>query len=85
VAADRWSCPAPCMSIILHNHDLRSYFSDRDPASSLDCLGWCGASMSPFYTDGDLAGTLVSFSPSVRRRRCSQAGCRGSQVGPVAL
>jgi hypothetical protein len=30
--------------------------------------------MSAFYTEGDLAGTSVSFSPSGRRRRCSQAG-----------
>ena len=30
--------------------------------------------MSPFYTEGDLAGTPVSFSPSVRRMRCSQVG-----------
>jgi hypothetical protein len=30
--------------------------------------------MSPFHPDGDLAGTPGSFSPSVRRRRCSQAG-----------
>jgi hypothetical protein len=30
--------------------------------------------MSPFYTEGDLAGTSVSFSPSVRRMRCSQVG-----------
>jgi hypothetical protein len=67
VAADRWSCPAPWMSMILDKGDIRSYFSDREPASSLDVLGWCRASMSPFYTEGDLAGTPVSFSPSVRR------------------
>jgi hypothetical protein len=30
--------------------------------------------MSPFYMEGDLAGTPVLFSPSVRRRRCSQVG-----------
>jgi len=29
--------------------------------------------MSPFYSEGDLAGTPVSFSPSVRRMRGSQA------------
>jgi hypothetical protein len=28
--------------------------------------------MSPFYMEGDLAGTPVSFSPSVRKMRCSQ-------------
>jgi hypothetical protein len=67
VAADRWSCPAPWMSMILDKGDIRSHVSDREPASSLDVLGWCGASMSPFYTEGDLAGTPVSFSPSVRR------------------
>jgi hypothetical protein len=58
---------APWMSMILHNRDIRSLLSDRDPASSLDVLGWVGASMSPFSTEGDLAGTPVSFSPSVRR------------------
>jgi hypothetical protein len=30
--------------------------------------------MSPFYPEGDLAGTPVSFSRSVRKRRCSQVG-----------
>jgi len=30
------------------------------------------ALMSSFYAEGDLAGTPVSFSPSVRKRRCSQ-------------
>jgi hypothetical protein len=74
VAADRWSGPAPWMSIILHNRDIRSRLSDREPASSLDVLGWIGVVMSPFYLEGDLAGTPVSFSPSVRRMRCSQAG-----------
>jgi hypothetical protein len=33
-----------------------------------------GASMSPFYINGDLAGTSVSFSPSVRTMRGSQVG-----------
>jgi hypothetical protein len=37
-----WSGPAPWMSIIPHNHDIRSYLSDREPASSLDVLGWRG-------------------------------------------
>ena len=54
--------------------DIRSHFLDCEPASSLDCLGWRGAVMSPFCSDGDLAGTPVSFSPSVRRMRCSQVG-----------
>jgi hypothetical protein len=54
--------------------DIRSHVLDRETASSLDILGWRGAVMSPFYTDGDLAGTPGSFSPSVRRRRGSQAG-----------
>jgi hypothetical protein len=72
VAADRWSCPAPWMSIILYNRDIRSLLSDRAPASSLHCLGWCGASISPLYTEGDLEGMPASFSPSVRSRRCSQ-------------
>jgi hypothetical protein len=62
------------MSIILHNRDIRSHFSDRAPASSLEFLGWCGAVMSPFHTEGDLAGTPVPFSPSVRKMRCSQVG-----------
>jgi hypothetical protein len=48
MAADWWSGPAPWMSIIPHNHDIRSYLSDREPASSLDVLGWRGAAMSPF-------------------------------------
>ena len=60
------------MSIILHNRDIRSHLSDCKPASSLDFLGWCGASMSPFYTEGDLEGRYFSFSPSVRSRRRSQ-------------
>jgi site-specific recombinase XerD len=30
--------------------------------------------MSPFYTEGDLEGSPVSFSPNVRRMRCSQVG-----------
>jgi hypothetical protein len=65
---------ASWMSMIRHNRDIRSLVSDRAPASSLPVLGWLGASMSPFDTEGDLAGTPVSFSPSVRRRRGSQAG-----------
>jgi hypothetical protein len=73
-AADRWSGPVPWMSRILHNGDIRSHFSDREPASSLDLLGQVGAAMSPFYADGDLAGTPVSFSPSVRKLRGSQVG-----------
>jgi hypothetical protein len=67
VAADQWSCPAPWMSVILDKGDIRSHVSDREPASSLDVWGWCGASMSPFYTEGDLAGPPVSFSLSVRK------------------
>ena len=74
MAADRWSGPAPWMSVIPHKCDIRSHFLDREPASSLDFLGWRGAVMSPFYPDGDLAGTPVSFSPSMRRIRCSQVG-----------
>jgi hypothetical protein len=74
VAADRWSGPAPWMSVIPHKGDIRSHFLDREPASSLDFLGWRGAVMSPFYPEGDLAGTPVSFSPSVRRQRGSQVG-----------
>jgi hypothetical protein len=62
------------MSIILYKGDIRSYLPDHEPASLLDVLGWRGAVMSPFHTDGDLAGTPGSFSPSVRRNR------RGSQV-----
>jgi hypothetical protein len=77
MAADRWSCPAAWMSIILYNRDIRSHVSNREPASSLDCLGWCGASMSPFYTESDLEGTPVSFSPSVRRN------LHGSQIRHV--
>jgi hypothetical protein len=30
--------------------------------------------MSPFHPEGDLAGTSVSFSPSVRKMCCSQIG-----------
>jgi hypothetical protein len=30
--------------------------------------------MSPFYSEGNLAGTPVLFSLSVRRQRCSQVG-----------
>jgi len=40
--------------MILYNRDTKSHVSDRDPASSLDFLGWVGASMSPFDTEGDL-------------------------------
>jgi hypothetical protein len=60
------------MSIILHNRDIRSHVSDREPASSLHVLGWRGVSMSPFYPDGDLVGTSGLFSPSVRNMCCSQ-------------
>ena len=67
MAADRWSGPAPWMSMILHKGDIRSHFLERGPALSLDCLGWRGAVMSPFHPDGDLAGPPVSFSPSVRK------------------
>jgi hypothetical protein len=74
VTADRWSWPTSRMSIILHNRDIRSHFSDRKPASSLEFLGWVGVVMSPFYPESDLESTLVSFSPSVRRRCCSQVG-----------
>ena len=74
MAADRWSYPAPWMSIILHKDDIRSHVLDHEPTLSLDFLGWVGAAMSPFYPEGDLAGTPVSFSPSVRRRRGSQVG-----------
>jgi hypothetical protein len=61
--------------MILHNRDLRSHVSDGEPALSLDCIGWVEASMSPFYIEGDLVGTPVSFSSSVRSMRCSQVGC----------
>jgi hypothetical protein len=64
----------PWMSMILHKGDIRSPLLDRAPASCLDVLGWVGASMSPFYPAGDLAGTPGLFSPSVRRMRGSQAG-----------
>jgi hypothetical protein len=60
--------------MILHKGDIRWHLLDQEPASSLDVLGWRGALMSPFYAEGDLAGTPVLFSPSVRRRRSSQAG-----------
>jgi hypothetical protein len=60
--------------MILHNRDIRSQVTDREPASSLDVLGWVGASMSPFYTEDDLEDTPVTFSPRVRRRRGSQVG-----------
>jgi hypothetical protein len=56
------------MSIILCKGDIRSHFLDQEPASSLDVLGWRAVVMSPFYLDGDLAGMLVLFSPSVRNR-----------------
>jgi hypothetical protein len=62
------------MSIILHKGDIRSYLSDGATALPVPCVCWLGSSMSPFYADGDLAGTPGSFSPSVRRMRCSQAG-----------
>jgi hypothetical protein len=42
---------------------------------SLDFLGWVEVVMSPFHTEGDLAGTPVSFSPSVR------SNLHRSQVG----
>jgi DDE superfamily endonuclease len=58
--------------MIRHNRDLKSHVSDGEPALSLDCIGWVEASRSPFSIDGDLAGTSVSFSPSVRTMRCSQ-------------
>jgi hypothetical protein len=74
VAADRWSGPAPWMSTMLDKGDIRSHVSDRKPVSSLDCLCWCGASMSSFHPEGDLEGIPVLFSPSVRSMRCSQAG-----------
>jgi hypothetical protein len=61
-------------SIILHKGDIRSHVSDREPASSPDGLCWLGSLMSPFYVEGDLAGTPVSFSPSVRSMRGSQVG-----------
>jgi hypothetical protein len=64
----------PWMSMILYNRDIRSLLSDHAPASCLDVLGWLGVSMSLFYPEGDLAGTPVLFSPSVRRWRGSQAG-----------
>jgi hypothetical protein len=54
------------MSMILHNRDIRSHVADHEPASSLDLWGWVGVVMSPFYAEGDLAGTPVPFSPSVR-------------------
>jgi hypothetical protein len=60
------------MSIILYKGDIRSHFLDQEPALSLDVLGWWGAVTSPFSTDGDLAGTPVSFSLSVRNMCCSQ-------------
>ena len=60
------------MSIILQNGDIRSDLSDGVPAPFLPGVRGVGSSMSRFSTDGDLAGTLVSFSPSVRRMRCSQ-------------
>jgi hypothetical protein len=60
--------------MILHKGDIRSYLSDHNPASSLDVLGWRGAVMSPFYTEGDLERTPVLFSPSVRKMCCSQVG-----------
>jgi hypothetical protein len=75
VTADRSSCLASWRSILRHNRDIRSHVSAHEPDSSLDCLCWCGASMSPFDTEGDLEGRYVSFSPSVRSRRGSQAGC----------
>ena len=65
--ADQEAWPASWMSMILHNRDLRSHFSDGEPALSLDCIGWVEASRSPFYIEGDLEGTPVSFSPSVRK------------------
>ena len=46
----------------------------RPPAPPLPFVCWLGSSMSPFYTEGDLAGTPVSFSPSVRNMCCSQVG-----------
>src|SRR5262245_23487259 len=72
--ADRWSCPAPWRSILLDNGDIRSYLADWTPAPPLPGMGWVGSSRSPFSADGDLAGTLVLFSPSVRNMRCSQVG-----------
>jgi hypothetical protein len=60
------------MSIIPHKGDIRLQFLDDEPASSLDVLGWRGAVMSPFDPAGDLAGTPVLFSLSVRNMRCSQ-------------
>jgi hypothetical protein len=72
VTADRSSCLASWRSMLRHNRDIRSHVSAQEPASSLDCLCWCGASMSPFYTEGDLEGRYFSCSPSVRSRRRSQ-------------
>ena len=59
---------------MLDKGDLRSHVLDDESASSLDVWGWRGAVMSPFYAEGDLADTPFSFSPSVRKKRCSQAG-----------
>ena len=75
VTADQEAWPASWLSMILHHRDRRSHVSDGEPALSLDCIGWVEASMSPFYIEGDLVGTPVSFSPSVRRERGSQVGC----------
>jgi hypothetical protein len=74
VAADRWSGPALWRSMILYKGDISSHVSDCAPASAQDFLGWFKAALSPFYPEGDLAGTPGSFSPSVRRRRGSQVG-----------
>src|SRR5215510_13719916 len=66
--------PGPWMSIMLYKGDIRSYLADWTPAPPLPGVGWLGSSRSPFSTEDDLAGTSVLFSPSVRRRRCSQVG-----------
>ncbi|HSF30000.1 MAG TPA: type II toxin-antitoxin system RelE/ParE family toxin [Candidatus Tectomicrobia bacterium] len=66
MTADQEAWPASWLSMILHHRDRRSHVSDGEPALSLDCIGWVEASMSPFDLDGDLAGTPVSFPPSVR-------------------
>jgi hypothetical protein len=87
VAADRWSGPALWRSMILYKGDISSHVSDCAPASAQDFLGWFKAALSPFYPEGDLAGTprLIRTERAQTARfsggtGCSQAGYGGSQA-----
>src|SRR5215510_7568730 len=73
--ADRWSCPAPgCRLCSTKATSGRIWQIGHLRRPCLAWVGWGRRGRSPFSTEDDLAGTSVLFSPSVRRRRCSQVG-----------